>query len=129
MQALEASFDRLPATLGAADLQQLIQQYSWNVEKHPLLLEAALSAGLYPNFAFGSLSTRAVKLLEGLGPAGLGLEPVDDKKDSQVADMWMPVEWRGAEDGQCYVHPSSLLAKQVPKFRCAGILTLTWTAF
>jgi hypothetical protein len=49
------AFEYLPTELGASDLQRLIQQYSWNVKQHPLLLEAALAAGLYPQYALADL--------------------------------------------------------------------------
>jgi hypothetical protein len=62
-------FTYLPAQLGASDLQRLIQQYSWNAEQQPLLLEATLAAGLYPNYAFGKLQPKYEKAVDSLKSA------------------------------------------------------------
>jgi hypothetical protein len=54
----------MPSEFSRRDLQDLIQQYSWNVGQHPLLLEAALAAGLYPNFAFAELNSKLRTMLK-----------------------------------------------------------------
>lgn len=64
--AAAEGFEYLPAQLGSSDLQRLIQQYSWNVEQHPLLLEGALAAGLYPNYMFGKINQYKEENLEAL---------------------------------------------------------------
>jgi hypothetical protein len=54
----------MPSEFSRRDLQDLIQQYSWNVGQHPLLLEAALAAGLYPNYAFANLNHKLRGVLQ-----------------------------------------------------------------
>jgi len=118
------SFVDVPSELGSSDLQRLVQQYSWNVDKHPLLLEAVLAAGLYPNYAFGSLRPKAQKQLES------GKEPADGQLCKMSA---RDLAWRAAEDGPCSVHVTSILAKRLPKFRwvdspvcCMWAFLLVW---
>jgi hypothetical protein len=79
--AATSNFKYKPSELGASDLQRLIQQYSWNAEKHPLLLEATMAAGLYPNYVFGDLLSAGQKLLNGLKERG---ENGDDIQEKQV---------------------------------------------
>lgn len=102
------SFVDLPSELGSSDLQLLVQQYSWNVDKHPLLLEAVLAAGLYPNYAFGSLRPKVKKQLDS------GKQAADGQLCTLSA---RDLAWRAAEDGPCSVHMTSILAKRMPKFR------------
>jgi hypothetical protein len=79
--AAAEGFEYLPAQLGSSDLQRLIKQYSSNVEQHPLLLEAALAAGLYPNYVFGKVNQYKEEKLEALARSQDGSD-IDNGKVS-----------------------------------------------
>lgn len=77
-----------PARLTSNQLRRLIQQYSSNAPRHPLLLQAALAASLSPNLAFAKLAGRGNKVAE----------MVD--KQAQAVSQWAQERAGGGQAGR-----------------------------